>query len=103
MLVIYGSLRVPWTVPHVGTHSTTFRTVAFYTVVVVDLRLLPRFRTHPTMKDACMLYGTCYTVADVDLRLFPELRTHPRMQDAYMLYGSSRRRCTFSSVQLSSW
>ena len=40
-----------------GPHSTTFRTVALYTVVVVDLRLLPEFRTHPTMKDACMLYG----------------------------------------------
>ena len=86
----------------------------FYTGVIVDLRLFPEFRTHPTMQDACMLYGACYTVADVDLRLFLELRTHsttcrtvafytgvvvdlrlfpefrtqPTMQDACMLYGA---------------
>ena len=75
---------------------------ACYTVVVVDLRLFPEFRTHPTMQDACMLYAACYTVAVVDLRLFPEFRTHPSMQDACMLYGSSRGRCTFFSIQDSS-
>ena len=44
-----------------------FGTHACYTVVVADLRL---FRTHPTLKDACTLWGACYTVVFVDLRLF---------------------------------